>query len=153
MNEIGLTKVSTKQLKSMEIGESRIFIEIGLGTKNAGAQSQAYAHRAGVKIQTKACLIVLPDSAETIKAVIVTLKSKKSQKHKIDLESKYKRLLDISHGLRNQLHGFREVYDESDTISEVMISTFDQFIFDYEETHCESDDPIDMGWVGKDGLP
>jgi hypothetical protein len=65
-----LERVSTKRLKAMDVGECRVFSEPE-NTKNTGAPSQGFACRANVKITTTACLIVVPSTATTVKAVIV----------------------------------------------------------------------------------
>ena len=64
-------RVSAKRLKAMEVGDCCIFTEPD-NTKNVGSPSQSYASRANIKITTTACLIVVPSTAATIKAVIVT---------------------------------------------------------------------------------
>ena len=66
-----IARASTKRLKAMLVGDSYVFLEPA-GTKNAGAPSQSYASRAGVKITTTSCLVVVPSSAAVVKAVIVT---------------------------------------------------------------------------------
>lgn len=66
-----IVRVSSKRLKAMQVGDTCVFSEPD-NTKNAGAPSQSFAVRAGVKITTTACLIVLPSTAATVKAVIVT---------------------------------------------------------------------------------
>lgn len=63
--------VSTKRLKTMTIGDSRIFTEPN-NTKNSGSPSQSFAYRAGIQITTTTCFVVVPSTITTIKAVIVT---------------------------------------------------------------------------------
>lgn len=65
-----IDRVTAKRLKAMVVGECRVFSEPD-NTKNAGAPSQGFASRAGVKITTTACLVVVPSTAVTVKAVIV----------------------------------------------------------------------------------
>jgi hypothetical protein len=66
-----IQKVSADLIRKMAIGESVVFTETP-GCRNAGSQAQSYAIRAGASISTTHCLIVIPSTLETIKAVIVT---------------------------------------------------------------------------------
>jgi len=66
-----IVRVSAKRLKAMDIGDCCVFSEPD-SAKNAGAASQSFASRAGIKITTAACLIVMPSTAEIVKAVVVT---------------------------------------------------------------------------------
>ncbi len=66
-----IVRVSAKRLKAMAVGDCCVFSEPD-NTKNAGAPSQSFAGRAGVKITTAACLIVVPSTTMTVKAVVVT---------------------------------------------------------------------------------
>jgi len=70
MNLPRIDRVSVKRLKTMQVGDCRIFSEPD-NTKNAGAPSQAFAQRAKIKITTTTCLVVIPSTAATVKAVIV----------------------------------------------------------------------------------
>lgn len=65
-----IERVSAKRLKAMMIGECRIFSEPD-NTKNTGAPSQGFAVRAKVKITTTACLVVIPSTNVTVKAVVI----------------------------------------------------------------------------------
>jgi len=66
-----IVRVSAKRLKAMVVGECCVFSEPD-NTKNVGAPSQSFANRAGIKITTAACLIVVPSTTVTVKAVVVT---------------------------------------------------------------------------------
>lgn len=66
-----LNRVSTKRLAAMAVGETQVFSE-SEGTKTAGSQTQCYAIRAGVKVATRVCLVVIPTTATTVKALLVT---------------------------------------------------------------------------------
>ena len=63
-------KVSRKLLSELTIGESRLVIE--RPSNNAGASTQSYASRAGIKVTTKSCFVVIPTDDAMIKAVLVT---------------------------------------------------------------------------------
>lgn len=65
-----LPKASVAVLRDMKVGESRVLIE--RDHKNVGAPTSAAAHRAGVKVKTSKCLIVVPHTEHLISAVLVT---------------------------------------------------------------------------------
>lgn len=64
-----INKVTAARLKEMKVGDSVVFTEPM--SRNIGKATQSYAIRAGVKVTTKLCLVVIPATAETIRAVIV----------------------------------------------------------------------------------
>lgn len=47
-------------------------------------------------------------------------------------DQEFTRLLELATELRNQLHGFRELYDESDMPSRLVIEDFDRFVSEYD---------------------
>lgn len=66
-------KVTRALLEAMADGESRIVLEAGKAAKGApGKLTQSYANRAGYKVTTRACLIVIPSDDELHRAVLVT---------------------------------------------------------------------------------
>jgi len=65
-----IKKVSAKELKMMSVGDCCVFTEPET-TKNAGATSQAFASRCGIKIKTTSCFLLIPATSETVKTVIV----------------------------------------------------------------------------------
>ena len=65
-----IKKISSKSLKTMAVGDCCLFTEPET-TKNAGASSQAFASRCGIKIRTTGCFVLIPKTTETFKAVIV----------------------------------------------------------------------------------
>ena len=63
-------KSSVPVLRAMEVGESRVLTE--RDHQNVGAPTAASAHKAGVKVKTNKCLIVIPHTEELMPAVLVT---------------------------------------------------------------------------------
>lgn len=63
-------KSSVALLRAMEVGESRVLTE--RHSKNAGAPTSAAAVRAGVKVKTNKCLVVIPHTEKLMPAVLVT---------------------------------------------------------------------------------
>lgn len=63
--------VTRDRLSKLAIGESVIVTERP-SNRNAGASVQSYASRAGIKVETKQCFIVIPSDERMEKAVCVT---------------------------------------------------------------------------------
>ena len=61
---------SRMRLAALSVGESVVLRENS--GANAGALSQSYASRAGIKITTRQCFVVVPSSEEMIKALLIT---------------------------------------------------------------------------------
>jgi len=65
-----IQRSSSSILRDMKVGETRVLTE--RSHKNAGSPTTSYAYRAGVKVTTNKCLIVVPHKEELIAALLVT---------------------------------------------------------------------------------
>ena len=64
-------KIDAKKIKSMNLGERRIFFEDKTDSQVHGGKAQMYACRQNIKIRTTKVLIVLPQTEEIFAGVIV----------------------------------------------------------------------------------
>lgn len=68
--EIKFPISSTKLIKSMEVGETKIVTESK--SKNFGSRTQTYALRANSKVIARKCHVIIPHSDTMLTAIIVT---------------------------------------------------------------------------------
>jgi len=68
---VNIPRVSVKLLESLRVGDTCVVTEPP-SRRGAGSSVTGYASRAGIKVTTAACVIVLLRSAETVRAVLVT---------------------------------------------------------------------------------
>lgn len=65
-------RVNAKKIKTMEVGESRVFTELKYKTPGSHVQAVATQKSIRMKVTTQQCWIIVPRTQELIKAVIVT---------------------------------------------------------------------------------
>lgn len=71
-NTFNNLRINAKKIKTMEVGESRVFTELEYKTPGSHVQSVATQKSLRMKVTTQQCWIILPRTKELIKAVIVT---------------------------------------------------------------------------------
>lgn len=65
-------RINTKRIRTMDVGESRIFTELEYKTPGTHVQAVATAKHVRMNVTTETCWIIVPRKKELIKAVLVT---------------------------------------------------------------------------------
>lgn len=68
---MNIERVTTARLRTLQVGESRIFTEPP-SCKNAGSSVSGYASRIGIKVTTTACIVAALSTVEAAKGIVVT---------------------------------------------------------------------------------
>ncbi len=65
-------RINAKKIKTMEVGESRLFTELEYKTPGTHVQAVATQKSIRMKVTTQQCWIIVPRTKELVKAVLVT---------------------------------------------------------------------------------
>ena len=66
-----LPRSNRKRVAALQVGESTILVE-GAKAEAGGPETQSYAIRAGIRVQTTRCFVIFPITGKMVAAVRVT---------------------------------------------------------------------------------